>query len=712
MPKETCKFYVEYENSHEENAGDVDDSRREDLELDPQPGEIVAARADNVLKFLTYSSQKKGLSGALYCTNYRLCFVTSERDWQRNLLLGTHDVSLTNISAIYQVVSDKVKRRLTKVESGTFADFSGLVVRAKDFSLHSFDFKFVKPEVRKVIVNTLVQMSFPHDHRLLFTHAFATAVGTAHGTSNKPQSIGDSTFQMPSLFCTRDDWNNELARQGATTDWRITQVNEQYTVSPSLPKYFVVPSSVTDENLCRWASHYQSNRLPVWSYSTHNGNFLVRSPAFRPDRLLTSSELQKRRRFVEELSRLRRDSKNKPTELNLGSFLPGITDLQASYEKLTVICAPETASDFIKTDANFYSELESTRWLEYIRTVLKECNKIARLMVGDFKHSFILQEEGGGRDLSCVVSCIVQLMVDAGSRSIPGFQELVQREWVAMGHEFARRLGLVSDKEQRQSPVFLFFLECVWRLTLAYPASFGFTDVYLVSLWDSALLGLFGEFTFNSEKERRQRQVPADAQPPGGGSGNPALDDSCDLPSVWQWQLQYKREDRLDFINPLYQLTQLRDQDVRGRPWLAFDDRALLLQQQPLLWHTCHYRWLSPVQIVSGGEPPAFFRRCVLVQEATTASSRLRAGVSTDSTDSSCRLYGMLAADDAVNGSADDTVTKSGAVLTSSYPFVKQALRCNEEAGHFSSERSASLSSLLEKSSAELDWMRDDNIDD
>ena len=57
--------------------------------------------------------------------------------------------------------------------------------------------------------------------------------------------------------------------------------------------------------------------------------------------------------------------------------------------------------------------------------------------------SLTLAEEGG-RDLSCVVSSLAQLMMDPHYRSISGFQALVQKDWVAMGHPFSTRHHLIT----------------------------------------------------------------------------------------------------------------------------------------------------------------------------------------------------------------------------------------------------------------------------
>ena len=52
------------------------------------------------------------------------------------------------------------------------------------------------------------------------------------------------------------------------------------------------------------------------------------------------------------------------------------------------------------------------------------------------------------RDLSCVVSSLVQILCDPHYRTITGFESLVQKEWVSMGHPFTSRGGLVSTEEE------------------------------------------------------------------------------------------------------------------------------------------------------------------------------------------------------------------------------------------------------------------------
>lgn len=71
--------------------------------------------------------------------------------------------------------------------------------------------------------------------------------------------------------------------------------------------------------------------------------------------------------------------------------------------------------------------------------------------------------EADDRDMSCVVSSLVQVMCDPHCRTQHGFQSLVQKEWVMAGHRFYSRVNYHrdNDKEEVRGCFFVFV-----RLTL------------------------------------------------------------------------------------------------------------------------------------------------------------------------------------------------------------------------------------------------------
>ena len=80
----------------------------------------------------------------------------------------------------------------------------------------------------------------------------------------------------------------------------------------------------------------------------------------------------------------------------------------------------------------------------------------------------------GGGCWSRQVTALAQMLLDPMYRTCAGFRVLIEKEWLAFGHQFALRCGTVSpvDKaahtadDNQLSPVFLQFVDCVWQAVL------------------------------------------------------------------------------------------------------------------------------------------------------------------------------------------------------------------------------------------------------
>lgn len=58
--------------------------------------------------------------------------------------------------------------------------------------------------------------------------------------------------------------------------------------------------------------------------------------------------------------------------------------------------------------------------------------------------------EQDGKDFVAVISCLVQLLIEPNSRTMEGYQSLIEREFVAMGHRFTDRCGLITNENGEQ----------------------------------------------------------------------------------------------------------------------------------------------------------------------------------------------------------------------------------------------------------------------
>ncbi|XP_017584351.1 PREDICTED: myotubularin-related protein 11 [Corvus brachyrhynchos] len=247
------------------------------------------------------------------------------------------------------------------------------------------------------------------------------------------------------FFESPQDWEKELQRLGAA-GWRVSAVNERFDMAPSLPQYLWVPSGLLDHDLKRTFAHFQERRVPVvW-----------------PD----------------------------------WAELPTLADIQLAHLRLRALCLPGAAAE-----EKWLSALEGTRWLDHVRTCLRKAVEVVSLLAG--KRCSVVLQEPSDRDLNCLLASLVQLLGDPHARSLPGFQSLVQQQWVAAGHPFPHRLGLLCrDTPREEAPVFLLFLDCTWQLLRQFPADFGFTEAFLLALHDSSFSPYFSTFRFSCQRQR------------------------------------------------------------------------------------------------------------------------------------------------------------------------------------------------------------------
>ncbi|NWR81278.1 MTMRB protein, partial [Centropus unirufus] len=283
------------------------------------------------------------------------------------------------------------------------------------------------------------------------------------------------------LFESLWDWEKELKRLGAT-GWRVSAVNERFDMAPSLPRYLWVPTALLDHDLKRTFPHFEERRVPRLCWQHPGGGALLRAGGFH-----AASE-------------------------------PGSEDVRWHR------CWQGDAAP-------------SSSKVEMGRRGMGGTHR-----AGDPPPHHLAPPEPSDRDLNCLLASLVQLLADPHARTLPGFQSLIQREWVAAGHPFPHRLGLLRRGNPREeAPVFLLFLDCAWQLVRQFPSAFGFTEAYLLALHDSSFAPYFSTFLFSCQRQRGQRS------PPGAARGGSA---ARGLPTVWAWGLRHSRQQRQRFRNP------------------------------------------------------------------------------------------------------------------------------------------------------------------
>ncbi|XP_054854919.1 myotubularin-related protein 11 isoform X2 [Eublepharis macularius] len=519
------------------------------------PGEYIQEAATHVRKSVLSRDGEGYLPGTLYCTNLRVAFLpdpsanTGDCSCPPFMRSG-YDVALPCIRRLVAVNSFTKAKVLTSTSALKFIP-EELVIYCRDFRVLRFRFHESGLEPQAFRVTTAIARAQEGSRDSGYGGAALRGLGNS-------QLTGEEEEFPTLLFETLRDWEKELRRLGTAT-WRVSPVNERFDMSTSLPKYLWVPKGFLDNELKRAFVHFNGRRIPRLCWHHPGGSDLLRAASFHAD----SDPEKEDMRSVETLMLA---GHSQCVIVETGADLPSPAEIQQSYVKLWGLSLCLADSFVALTDEKWFSSLEGTRWLDYVRACLRKASEVA-VLLAERTQSVILQETDD-RDLNCLLASLVQVISDPHTRTISGFQSLVQKEWVAAGHAFQQRLNLLQKNERDESPVFLLFVDCIWQLLRQFPQSFELSEAYLVALHDSCYLPFLSTFLFNCQWERgrnNQHHFLNQLYTPINGwretlcleilqkDGYPAKEASgAYLPSIWDWGLRYGLQQRAQFRNPCY----------------------------------------------------------------------------------------------------------------------------------------------------------------
>jgi len=162
-----------------------------------------------------------------------------------------------------------------------------------------------------------------------------------------------------------------------------------------------------------------------------------------------------------------------------------------------------------QSDQKWLSNLEYTRWLDHLNTVIASSIKVAEAIQ---QGSSVLVHCSDGWDRTPQITGLAQLLLDSYYRTMEGFLTLITKEFISFGHKFALRLGHgCSDfwNNEYCSPIFLQWVDCVWQIMHQFPQCFEFNEHFLIDILDNLYNCYFSEFVFNSEKELVAKECPS-----------------------------------------------------------------------------------------------------------------------------------------------------------------------------------------------------------
>lgn len=484
------------------------------------PGERIVGN----LKFrdVTYLCPYVGpVRGALCVTNYKLYFKSVDPP----LVL---DVPLCSVSRI-----DKVGGATSKGENSY-----GIELYGKDMRNLRFAHK-QENHSRRDVFERLQQYAFPLSNKLpLFAFDY-----------QEKYQVNGWTVYEPIAEYRRQKLPNE--------SWKITKLNERYELCDTYPSVLVVPSTASDDDLKSVASFRSRGRIPVlsWLHPETQASITrcsqpmigVASKRSRDDegyiQMIMDANAQSHKIYIMDARPQANALANKArgggyeseenyqnAELNFLD-IHNIHVMRESLRKLKEICYPAIE------DQHWYSNLESTHWLEHIRAILAGALRISD-KIENGKTSVVVHCSDGW-DRTAQLTSLSMIMLDSYYRTLKGFEVLVEKEWISFGHKFAQRIGHGDDKHQDadRSPVFLQFIDCVWQMTKQFPNAFEFNEHFLITILEHLYSCLFGTFLCNSESIRVKEEVKSKSV------------------SLWSCMNSHLE----DFTNPMYSQETIHD---------------------------------------------------------------------------------------------------------------------------------------------------------
>uniref|UniRef100_A0A8C6E1S1 Myotubularin-related protein 12 n=1 Tax=Moschus moschiferus TaxID=68415 RepID=A0A8C6E1S1_MOSMO len=435
-PKPSFVSYVRPEEIHTNEK----EATEKEVTLHLLPGEQLLCEANTVLKCVQEDSCQRGIYGRLVCTDFKIAFLgddesalDNDETQFKNKVIGENDITLHCVDQIYGVFDEKKKTLFGQLKKYP----EKLVIHCKDLRVFHFCLRYTKEEeVKRIVSGIIHHTQAPKLLKRLFLFSYATAARNSPATDPKKHAV---------MFDTLQDWCRELERTKGNVKYKEVSVNEGYKVCERLPAYFVVPASLLEEDI----AFFQGRGIPIWCWSCHNGCALLKMSALPKEQ--DDGLLQIQKNFLDRIYKtIHRPPYETAKTEDLSSNFLSLQEIQMAYSKFKQLFLIDNSTEFWDTDIKWFSLLESSSWLDIIRRCLKKAVEIIECLEAQNMNVLLLEDNAS--DLCCLISSLVQVMMDPHCRTIFGFQSLVQKEWIMGGHCFLDRCNHLrqSDKEEHQ----------------------------------------------------------------------------------------------------------------------------------------------------------------------------------------------------------------------------------------------------------------------
>lgn len=303
--------------------------------------------------------------------------------------------------------------------------------------------------------------------------------------------------------------------------YRITDVNRNYAMCPTYPPQLVVPSSLSDSEIMSVAEFRSKGRLPICCF-VHPQNTASIWRCAQPKRGILNTQHANDERYLAHLFYSNRTQQKvwiadcRP-ELNArvnnltggGTESSSIPHARVTFLNIANIHAMRESFENLRglvltpnqdLDLNWNARVEDTKWLYHVRLVVSAAWKVADAVAN--KQTTVLVHCSDGWDRTGQLCALSQIFLDKHYRTLTGFMQIIEKEWVRVGHKFHDRVGPGKTQNDEQAPIFLQFLDATWQVWRQYPTYFEFNEKLLETIADALFSGHFGTFLGNCDRER------------------------------------------------------------------------------------------------------------------------------------------------------------------------------------------------------------------
>lgn len=368
-----------------------------------------------------------------------------------------------------------------------------------------------------------------------FAHDHYQAVVEKQREGRSDEYGGGGTLETPTdaFYNAEDDYRR--LRLLDEESWMRLFDNSDYTLFPSYPDMFVVPSELDDEDLRELSAYRSASRIPavVWRHP-HNGALVCRCA--QPSAGLSGYVVEADQKLVAALQRATggeylygdsrfhffdarsqmaatanaaqgkgtEDPRNYPNSELHFCDIANIHAVRSSYSSLSMVCQPGQE----RYSEEWLFQLRNTFWFLHVSRILGSAQEICRCLC---QGEPVMIHCSDGWDRTAQLSAIVQLLLDPFYRTLRGMLLLIEKEWCSFGHMFRARYsqgeGPGQQEIEEQSPVFVQFLDALWQIWRQQPWAFEFNEALLGELYEHVFSGRYGTFLYNNDRERKQREA-------------------------------------------------------------------------------------------------------------------------------------------------------------------------------------------------------------